>query len=375
MTIKLARIELNRCDDRGGSLTPAKSIAEETLVNDNGKLFQRKKSLRDRGTAVVIAGLLGLLLVLIGADGAEANKINIGYLTVSSGYSVLWVTKEAGFFRKNGLEVELVYIPPALLTQAMLARQVPMAVSGGSSMIEANLRGADFVLLGTLTRSPSLNFLVTRPEVTSVSQLKGKKLGISRIGAAPHRILQLTLTKLNMDPTRDVAFIQIGNPGVVLAAIKDGRVDGGLLSPDYAYAAKKLGLHFLVNLRDLDIEYLTADLATTKSFVNNNEDLVRSFIRSMVEGIQFYKTNKRKSMEVMKKYMKIDAVDVIETGYDWYAESYQRKPYVSVRGVKAVLQHLAERMPKAISSPPEQFYDSSFVRELDNSVFIDNLYN
>jgi ABC-type nitrate/sulfonate/bicarbonate transport system substrate-binding protein len=241
-------------------------------------------------------------------------------------------------------------------------------------MIEANLRGADFVLLGTLTQFPSLNFFVTRPEITRVEQLKGKKLGISRIGAAPHRILQLALAKLNMDPTKDVAFIQIGNPGVVLSAIKDGRVDGGLLSPDYAHAAKKLGLHFLLNLRDLGVEYLTADLATTRKFVDDNEDLVRSFVNSMVEGIHFYKTNKRKSMEVMRKYMKIDSLDIIEVGYDWYAQSYQRKPYVSVPGVKAVLQHIGERIPKALEAKPEQFYDSRFVRELDQSGFIDNLY-
>jgi NitT/TauT family transport system substrate-binding protein len=282
--------------------------------------------------------------------------------------------KEAGIFHKNGLDADLIYIPPAILTQAMVARQVPIAVSGGSSMIEANLRGADFVLLGSLTQFPSLNFFVTRPEITRVEQLKGKRLGISRIGAAPHRILQLMLTKLNMDPKKDVAFIQIGNPGVVLSAIKDGRVDGGLLSPDYAHGAKKLGLHFLLNSRDLGVEYLTSDLATTRTFIGKNEDLLRSFVKSMVEGIHFYKTNKRKSMEVMRKYMRTDSLDIIEVGYDWYAQTYQAKPYVSVPGVRAVLQHIAEGMPRVMEANPQQFYDSRFVRELDQSGFIDNLY-
>jgi ABC-type nitrate/sulfonate/bicarbonate transport system substrate-binding protein len=128
--------------------------------------------------------LLGSL-VWPGEAGAEPKRINIGYLTVSSGYAVLWVTKEAGIFHKNGLDADLIYIPPAILTQAMVARQVPIAVSGGSSMIEANLRGADFVLLGSLTQFPSLNFFVTRPELREWSNSRVKDWGSAESGRHP----------------------------------------------------------------------------------------------------------------------------------------------------------------------------------------------
>jgi NitT/TauT family transport system substrate-binding protein len=323
----------------------------------------------------VIVQLAAVLLVcaVINAYGAT-NKLNVGYLTVSSAFGVLWVTRDAGIFDKNGLDVGTVYVPPAVLTQSMLAKEIAIGFSGGSSMIDANLRGADFVLLGSLEKYPSLNYLVTRREITQPHELKGKKLGISRFGAAPHRILELTLAKLGIDAAKNVTFLQLGNPGVVLTGIKDGRVDAGLVSPDNLFTVKKLGLHVLLDLRQLSIEYLTTDIVTTRSFMAGQPDTVRSFMKAVVEGIHYFKSNKEKSMEVMAKYMKVDDVQMIEAGYQWYAQSYERKPYVSVNGVNAVLEHLAVKNPKAKEAKPEAFFDSKVIGELDRSGFIDSLY-
>jgi ABC-type nitrate/sulfonate/bicarbonate transport system substrate-binding protein len=127
----------------------------------------------------------------------------------------------------------------------MLAGELPLAISGGCTMIEANLRGADFVILGSWLKNPGLNYLITRPEITKVDQTRGKKLGICRLGAAPHRILQLALDKLGIDPNKEVSFLQIGNPSVVLMAIHADRVDAGLGDVENAYAAKNLGLYVL----------------------------------------------------------------------------------------------------------------------------------
>ena len=336
------------------------------------------RTARRAKSGVVIAAIVQLVAVfvcsVINAHGAS-NKLSVGYLTISSAFGVLWVTREAGIFDKNGLDVRTVYMPPTILTQSMLAKEIAIGFSGGSSMIDANLRGADFVLLGSLEKSPSLNYLVTRAEITQVHELKGKKLGISRLGAAPHRILELTLAKLGIDATKSVTFLQLGNPGVVLTGIKDGRVDAGLVSPDNLFTARKLGLHVLVDLRELGIEYLTTDIVTTRSFVKSQPDTVRSFMRAVIEGIHYFKSNKDKSMEIMGRYMKVDDLQMIEAGYRWYARTYERKPYVSINGVKAVLEHIGLKNPKAKEVNPEMFFDSSFIGELDRSGFIDGLYD
>jgi ABC-type nitrate/sulfonate/bicarbonate transport system substrate-binding protein len=305
---------------------------------------------------------------------AANRKLTVGYLTVSSAFGVLWVTRDGGIFEKNGLDVHTVYVPPTILTQSMLANEIPLAFSGGSSMLDANLRGAEFVLLASLEKFPSLNFLVTRPEITKVSELAGKRFGISRLGAAPHRILELTLSKLGIDPVRSVTFLQLGNPGVVLVAMKEGRVDAGLVSADNLAIVNKLGLHMLMDLRPLGIEYLTSDVVSTRSFIRNEKDTVRDFMKAFVEGIHYFKTNKKRSMQIMSRYMKVSDPEVIEAGYNWYSQSYERKPYVSINGTRAVLRHLGEKNPKAIDLTAEMFIDATFIKELDESGFIDGLY-
>jgi NitT/TauT family transport system substrate-binding protein len=330
----------------------------------------------NRKRITFLAGALTFFLTLGVPDRILAN-LKIGYLSRSVSFAPLWVAKEAGIFAKHGLSAELIYVQPAILTQAMLAGELPMAISGGSTMIEANLRGADFVLLGSWLRNPGLNYLITRKEIIQAAQLKGKRFGISRVGAAPHRILQLALAKLGMDPNKDVSFLQIGNPSVVLLAIQSGNVDAGLADVEVANAAKKLGLHVLLEIRHLGIEYLTNDIVSRKGFVEKNEDLVRGFVKSIVEAIHYFKTKPKESLQILTRYTGSFGrnLESLQVGYDYYAQNgFQVKPYVSISGIKAVLEHVAAVNPKARDATVEQFYDSRFVQELDRNGYIDALY-
>lgn len=318
--------------------------------------------------------LVSLLIAPSAASSQVSANLKIGYLSNSISFAPLWIAREAGYFKKNGVAAELIYVQPAILTQAMLAGELPMAISGGSTMIEANLRGADFVILGSWLKNPGLNYLITRSEIVRAEQLKGKKLGISRLGAAPHRILQLALTKLGIDPNKDVSFLQIGNPSVVLAAIQAGRVDAGLGDVENATAAKKLGLHVLAEVRGLGIEYLTNDIVSRRGFIERNDELARGVMKSIVEAIHYFLTNPKPSMEILAKYTGSEPA-ALKFGYDYFAKGgFQAKPYVSIRGINAVLEHIAATNPKAREAKPEQFYDSRFVKDLDQSGYIDSLY-
>ncbi|MGH8611340.1 MAG: ABC transporter substrate-binding protein, partial [Gammaproteobacteria bacterium] len=320
-----------------------------------------------------------LLAVFLSSSGwsQTLGSIKVGYLSTSVSFAPLWIAKETGLFTKNGVSTELIYVQPAVLTQSMLAGELPMAISGGSTMIEANLRGADFVILGSWLKNPGLNYLITRKEISQTTQLKGKKFGISRLGAAPHRILQLALAKLGIDPSKDVSFLQIGNPSVVLLAIQAGSVDAGLADVEVAYAAKKLGLHVLLEIRNLGIDYLTNDIVSTKSYVEKHENAVRGFLKSIVEAIHYFKTQPKPTREILTRYTGSVGRDPasLQAGYEYYAQDgFQLKPYVSVPGIKAVLEHIAATNPKAKEAKPEQFYNSRFVQELDQSGYIDSLY-
>lgn len=322
---------------------------------------------------LLIVAAVSLLFVSAAVERAAA-RTEIGYVTVSSGMGAAWVAQDAGFFAKNGLEARVIYIPSTTLTQAMLAGQVPLGVIGASSLVEANVRGADFAVLGSFTRFSPVNSLVTRKDITNVEQLRGKKVGVSRIGAASHRILEMALQKLGLDPRKDVAVLQVGNSPLRVAALKAGNIDGTVLSVEEAFHAQKSGLNVLYDLRKLGVEYLSSDFVTTRKFIRENESAVRNFVKAIVEGIHYFKSRKEESIRIMSRHMRTTDTEIIEVGYTWHAEEYQAKPYVSPRGLQSVLDHLSTVNPKVKEMRPEQIVEARFVRELDQSGFIDGLY-
>jgi NitT/TauT family transport system substrate-binding protein len=325
----------------------------------------------------VLSGLIFAILLLCASNfskGAEpTTSLKVGYLSIAAGHSVLWVTKEAGLFEKNGLNVETIYAPSSALSQAMLARSIPLGISGPVSPLEANLKGADFVVLGTLRKTPTLVYLVSHKKIASVQQLRGKKLGVGRFGSATDKVLVMTLKKVGIEP-HEVSLLQLGNSALRMLALQQQGIDATILTVEDGLAAKRLGLNVLLDIRQLGIEYPTNEIITTRRFVEQNDRTVRAFMKSIVEGIYFYKTQKTKSMAIMKKYIRIGEPDAIEAGYDFTAKETQRKPYVSLSGMKVPIDDLATTNPAAMKLKPEQFVDSRFVTELDQSGFIDSLY-
>lgn len=325
----------------------------------------------------VLSGLIFATLLLCASGFSKAAEptisLKVGYLSIAAGHSVLWVTKEAGLFEKNGLNVETIYAPSSALSQAMLARSIPLGISGPVSPLEANLKGADFVVLGTLRKTPTLVYLVSHKKITRVQQLRGKKLGVGRFGSATDKVLLMTLKKVGIEP-HEVSLLQLGNSALRMLALQQQGIDATILTVEDGLAAKRLGLNVLLDIRQLGIEYPTNEIITTRRFVEQNDRTVRAFMKSIVEGIYFYKTQKTKSMAIMKKYIRIGEPDAIEAGYDFTAKETQRKPYVSLTGMKVAIDDLATTNPAAMKLKPEQFVDSRFVTELDQSGFIDSLY-
>src|SRR5258706_3028226 len=151
-------------------------------------------------------------LVFYGRAGAEAPaRLTAGYSTNTAGQSVLWIANDAGLYQKNGREVKLVFVQSAfLMTQALIAGDLPVAAMGGGGAVTSNLAGSDLVIVASLAKSPNLNYLVTRKEITRPEQLKGKRLGAARLGGASDSILRLALKKTGLDPDRDATILQIG---------------------------------------------------------------------------------------------------------------------------------------------------------------------
>jgi NitT/TauT family transport system substrate-binding protein len=323
----------------------------------------------------VLLALYCPCLVFSASAADSVTKLSAAYGTITSGYSVMWVAKDAGIFAQNGLDVELLLIQSSpILASAMLSGNIPLAIMGGAAAVTSNLSGSDLVLIGSLRKTSSLSFLVTTKDISRPEQLKEKILGIDRYGGAGDFILRLVLEKLGLNPDKDVTIRQVGQSPLRLAALQAGIIQGTTLSAEDKVAADKLGLPLLLDVRKLGVEFLGADIVATRRMIKTDEATVRRFMKALVEGIRYYKTHKVETMQTMVRYMKVKDTALIEAGYEFNVQEYQRKPYPSVGGIQVSLEQISQTNPKAKNVNVERFFDARFVRELDQSGFIDGLY-
>jgi NitT/TauT family transport system substrate-binding protein len=325
--------------------------------------------------SVLLIAVTILFFAPVSRLSAQVNKLRVGYSSVSAGQSVLWVTKEAGIFQKNGLDVELLFVQSAsLMAQALAGQSLPIAIMSGATAIEGDLKGGDFLVLLMLKKTPALTYIVSSKSIAKPEQLKGKKLGISRFGSVSDFLVRMALRELKIDANKDVSLLQIGGTPLRTAALQAGTIDATVLTVEEKFSAEKFGINVLFDLRQLGLEFLTNDVVTTREFLKRDEGTVRRFIKGLVEGIHYYKTRKKESIDIMARYMRSTDRKVIEVGYDFNAEEYGRKPYVSTTAVQLALDEISRRNPKAKETRVDQFFDSRFIKELDATGHIDNLY-
>lgn len=322
---------------------------------------------------VVIVLLAGL--VWPGTLPAQTAKLKVAYPTTIGAMSVLWVTKEARLFEKNGLSVELIYISgSSTVAQAMLAKEIPISEIAIPAVIQADLGGADMVMLAGPNNKPGQK-IMAKPEIKTPEGLKGKKVGISRFGTSDDFLLRYALAQWNLRPDRDVPIIQLGGSPEILAGLASGTVDAGLLSSPLHLRAQKLGSVLLADLSTIGIDYQGAGLVTTRSFVRDNPDVIRRYVRSYVEGLHRFKTDKAFSLKVLAKYTRIHEPEVLEETYQHYAIRVMPKvPYPTIKGIQTVLDEIGTRNPKAKALQPANFIDVTILRELEQSGFIKSLY-
>lgn len=322
--------------------------------------------------------LLALFLVFgahAGAVRAQAIKLNVAYPTTVGSMAVLWVTKEARLFEKHGLQVELIYIGgSSKVVQAMLAREIPIAEIAIPAVIQANMAGADLVMLAGPNHKPGQKIMV-KPEIRKNEDLKGKKIGVTRFGTSDDFLLRYVLGQWGIAPDREVALIQMGGSQETLAGMVAKSVDGGLLSSPLHLRAASLGFSLLADLSAIGVDYQGAGVVTTRSFVRENPDTIRRYLRAYVEGLHRLKTNKNFSMKVIGKYSRIGEADALEETYQHYAVKVMpRILYPTTQGIQMVLDEMSSRNPKAKVLQPAVFIDVSQLQELEQSGFIKNLY-
>jgi NitT/TauT family transport system substrate-binding protein len=318
---------------------------------------------------------LSLLLFLTSHSQAQTKKLNIAYTATSPYQAALIISKEAGFFKKHGLDVSLIFTPGGSLGfQAMMGGDVAMVLADGSAAVAGSLAGADIVVLASLLNTFPYS-LVSLPEIKTVDQLKGGRIAVSRFGSATDLGVRMSLTKVGLNADKDVILLQIGAQTARVAALQSKAVQATIITPPFTLTARKLGYNTLIDMSQLNIPFQLTALVASKAYIKSQRDTVLSVVTSLVEGIHFYKTQKEPSIKIMSRYLQITDREALEETYREIAlKVVPEKPYPTLPGIQTILDELATRNPKAKSARPEDFIDMSFVKKLDDEKLFDRLY-
>jgi NitT/TauT family transport system substrate-binding protein len=304
---------------------------------------------------------------------AQTIKLNVGYSAISGDQMPAWVAKETGIFEKNGLDVQLIYFTGGTTAvMALISADTPNSQVAGAAVVNSVLAGSDAVIIvGGLT---SLNYyLMGRPDIKTPEQLKGGSVAISRFGSSSDFIARYALTKVGLTPGKDVTIVQIGSTPARMDATFTGRVQATVINPPASFIAQKRGMTVLVDLPKLGLVYQHTTVATTRKYAREHPDVVRRYVKSQVEAVHRIYTDKETSLKVLTKYFGRGMErDVLEKTWENLLNErvLPKKQYPSLEGIKTILAS----EPKAKGAPPEEFADLSFIRELDQSGYIDGLY-
>ncbi len=310
--------------------------------------------------AIVLTGTSPIEL----AFGQTLEKMRLGYSGTGLNNYVLEMGRRAGLFRKNGLDLEIVYVNSgSLLNQALIAGTFDISFSQGSEAMMAKLRGADMRITAVVANRFNHVYL-TAPAITSIKQLKGKKVAVSRFGSGSHFQSNLALKEGGLDPEKDVTILQIGNSAARMAAILSGTVDGTIMAADFVLKAKKEGFNIVADLADTKIEYPFLSLNFMGSYIDRNLKMVKALIKGMSESIRVLQTDSAAAKAVVRTVLRTDDVDTIEYATMRSIRVLDRRPFPTVAGIQTVLDELGKE-PKAKSMKFEDFVDLRALRALE----------
>jgi NitT/TauT family transport system substrate-binding protein len=286
-----------------------------------------------------------------------------------------FIAKETGHFAKNGLDAQVIRATSSVSVLGLLSGDLSIIEVAAPTVVRSNLRGSDvvFIAAGVVT----LNYwLMTSKNIKTPAQLKGAVIGSSDLSGSSFIAIQFAARKLGLDPDKDVAIIRGGGTPERLLALRSGRIQATVLNPPTNFIAQKEGFNVLTDVTGMPFQH--NGVVTTRKFIRDNPETVRKYIKAHVEAIHLMKTDRETGIKILLKFLKASPADreLVEKSYNvsMGEEVYPRKQYPSLAGLKTVLDSMVKEEPAAKDAKPEDFVDSRFIKELDQSGFIDNLY-
>jgi len=317
--------------------------------------------------------MLLVLFPLFSTAAQGQERMNLAYISPNaSSSSVLWVAKEAGIYKKHGLDVNVLYIegtPKALM--ALFASELQTVAGTGPAVVNAKLRGADVTMvMGFEVFLPY--YLVVVPGINKIEELKGKIGANHSAATSADFAMRLGIRRVGLDPDKDVNLRVVGATNLRVLAMKQGQAQFTVVSTTEREEVEKLGFKVLADLAAKRIPYPHAGLITSQKILREKHEAMLRFGRAAVESIHYFKTHKPETIAVLKKYVKTDPT-TLETAYNYLKGAIPDLPYPTVEGMKTYISEAGRTQPAIAKADPASFVDTSLVKEVEDEGFLKKL--
>src|SRR5919109_5639433 len=311
-------------------------------------------------TLTIVAAFL--LTVLHTPVCAQTKRIAAGYSAISATQTGFYIAKDAKIFEKHGLYVDPVYVAGgSRMAQAIIAGEFALALAGGN-IVNVNLAGGDIVIIGGVVNVPAF-YLFVQPSIKRREELKGKVVGVTRFGASTDVSLRAFLKKSGLEPERDVKVLQMGGQPEILAGMKAGVVQGGILSSPGDFNAKKAGFVMLANFAKEGIDYPTTSLVSIRSTIKKDRETVKRFLMAYSEGVDRLFRDKELGMKVIGRWTRTQDRETLESSYEYAPNFIERPPHLPFKAIENLITSTAETDPRARGHKAEEFMDPSIYNE------------
>ena len=322
------------------------------------------------------AGVIALAVaIVLGVWQRAEAKSTLAYISDSPSSSVpFWVAKDAGIFKKHGLDVDMLFINGSTRgIQSLIAGDLNFTGAVGTSAINGRLAGGDIRIISSLVNTLPY-YVVGKTEIKSPEDLKGRSAATHIPGTSADFALRLALRRFGMDYL-DIRAVTIGGSPARVAAVMSGQLDFTVVTEPGKIEAERAGLKVIMNMAKLDIPFQFTCAVTTGQMIREHPETVMGFVKAMAEAVHFYKNNKEPVIKIMQKYTRGQERPVLEGAYAAYDELLVKDTYPTMEGLKNTLDVQSAFDPKAVNAKVEDLVDLRFVNELKKSGFIDKLYN
>jgi NitT/TauT family transport system substrate-binding protein len=313
--------------------------------------------------AILRLVVLVLFSQLARAEAQELKKIHVAIPAVTPSVTTFAVAKEKGYYREEGLDVEFVVMPSAVGTQALIGGNVKFSTLGGASLPPI-LRGAPMRFLFA-TFSRPMFWLFAKPEIRSIGDLKGKKVGISSLGSGPDSILRDVLKKQGIE--RDVLILPVGSGTARFYALQAGSVDAAMLSIPAIFMAQDAGYRELVSFVDQDIVELQGSILAPAELLESEPALAEKFVRGSIKGFTFFRENRAGTIQILTKFLRLKE-DMVGKIYDRFKPGMTPDGTISEALQRKSIEHIVGRVGVKEPPPLDKIFDFSLTRKVNDEL-------